>query len=439
MSSEARPDSLSNFGKHAHKYNLREETMKNRTLVREKGQSIVLIVLMLVGFIAMLALVLDGGNLFTHRRQMQTAADAGALAGATHLCGDEINHSAASLTANEYAVDRNLAQVATVTFPVGGTIEVTTSIDFEPFFLQFIGISSLSASATAAAKCEVPSGGNVMPIAWSCPPPPPDEEGEIPDRLCFYEYNECDPDDSSCDPPLYVFMDDTPGSCIYPPNSFGTPDWISGDVDCDTDNDDLDDVLLGPSSRGWLDLNDGTTSSTSDLEFKIVNACVNGIGENLADHTWVAAQPGVTAATFDVVKANCEGKEVIIPVFDVACTRNTTTPETDCVFDPPHDDDYIVRPGGGDYYHIVGFASFVITCVHADPSDSSRERLPDGSLGWVSRCPGRTELQFENLDWFGTNRSTPYTLEGYLNQDISPDVTGVGGVDSGTYVIYLTE
>ena len=52
----------------------------------ERGQSLVLVVLGFLAFIAILALVLDGGNAYAAKRQAQNAADAGALAGATFMC-----------------------------------------------------------------------------------------------------------------------------------------------------------------------------------------------------------------------------------------------------------------------------------------------------------------------------------------------------------------
>ena len=72
---------------------------------------------MLVGLIGMLALVLDGGNFYTQRSSAQVAADAGALAGAREFCETE-NSSAAENSAFEYAVTKNAADAADITFEV---------------------------------------------------------------------------------------------------------------------------------------------------------------------------------------------------------------------------------------------------------------------------------------------------------------------------------
>ena len=72
-----------------------------------KGQILVIVVLMLVGLLAMLAFVLDGGNMYAQRRVAQLAADAGALAGARAYCLEEDVYSAVY----DYATTKNEAFV----------------------------------------------------------------------------------------------------------------------------------------------------------------------------------------------------------------------------------------------------------------------------------------------------------------------------------------
>ena len=410
--------------------------MKNKLRVREQGQTIVLVLILFLGMLAMLALVLDGGNMYAQRRAAQVAADAGALAGARYLCGEEPNYSLATNDANEYAVNQNEAQTATITFPQEDTIEVTTNIDFVPFFAQVIGFNEFSVSAVAEARCETPNGGNVMPIAWSCPPPQPDEEGNLPEgQLCAYQYNDCG-DDNTCEPPLYVFMDKNTPACIDPPNTYGEP-GSTGTVDCDWDNDGYDDGLAGTSNRGWVNLIDLSNSNAKEIGELIIDACVNGVGVGVTDHTWIAGQDG-SGPNFDTVQQYCIGKEVIIPVFDTVCAKNDT-PDINCILPDHSVVDDIIYGGNEPYYHIVGIASFTITSVHAGGDDKGDHKIvvKDGGQEWGSICPGRNQLQFENPDTFspGTN----FSIEGYLNAEISPDVSGFGGADSGTYVITLVK
>jgi hypothetical protein len=229
--------------------------------------------------------------------------------------------------------------------------------------------------------------------------------------------------------------------CINPPNSLGTDDWISGDVDCDWDDDETDDAFVGNSNRGWLNLNDGENSSDADLRDKVFNACVNEVSAiNISDHTWIPGQSGAGPPVYDAVQDYCIDKEVIVPVFDYPCGKQTNDPVAECRFDPPHpDESYFIAQGAADYFHIIGFASFTITCVHSGPQDRVQDAVvfPNGEVEDGSICEGRNTLQLANPDQFGP--SDPMTIEGYLSFEISPDVGGSGGVDTGTYIIYLLE
>src|SRR5512143_3985007 len=52
---------------------------------KERGQAAALVALMAVALVAFVGLALDGAQVFERRRQMQNAADAGAMAGAYGL------------------------------------------------------------------------------------------------------------------------------------------------------------------------------------------------------------------------------------------------------------------------------------------------------------------------------------------------------------------
>ena len=62
----------------------------------EGGQAIIQVTVSILVLIAFVALAIDAGNTYAQRRQMQNAADAGALAGARELC---LGSSAATATA----------------------------------------------------------------------------------------------------------------------------------------------------------------------------------------------------------------------------------------------------------------------------------------------------------------------------------------------------
>src|SRR2546423_11741113 len=52
---------------------------------RERGQTLILMMLAMPLFFALMSLVVDGGNILVHKRNIQVAADAAALAAARDL------------------------------------------------------------------------------------------------------------------------------------------------------------------------------------------------------------------------------------------------------------------------------------------------------------------------------------------------------------------
>jgi len=77
---------------------------------KESGQVLVLFAMALIGVTAMLALVIDGGNLYLQRRRMQNAADAAALAVVARMAelgGDDCHDAEYYALLTEYAITRN--------------------------------------------------------------------------------------------------------------------------------------------------------------------------------------------------------------------------------------------------------------------------------------------------------------------------------------------
>jgi len=132
---------------------------------------VVLVALLLVGLIAMLALVLDGGNMYLQRRRVQNAADAAALAAASRLA-DEWNDTAIQATVTEYAVTRNGADTVDAVYlpseeAVGGGyvpanstgVRVHATRTVSTFFAGVVGLQESTIVADAAAQFELLSGG----------------------------------------------------------------------------------------------------------------------------------------------------------------------------------------------------------------------------------------------------------------------------------------
>ena len=388
--------------------------MARRIIHTEKGQSLVLMVILLLGMLAILALVLDGGNLFGKRRIVQNAADAGALAGARTLCYTN-DEAQAQYQANQYAFSNAPGVVNQIDLGER-LVTVTSTLTFDTFFANFVGYPELKAQASASAGCCNPTAGTgVLPIAWVCRPPfeggdsiseDCQEQGLTPEEL--EDYLDNPPPTGTIYPELYIVM-----------NSESTPDDLDetcisqgGFLDCDLD-DDGDDDLLANGDRSWLDL-DGYGGGSSEL----IDWIDNGFPGELREHSWRGGQPGVANNVFQAAGDHV-GEIVLIPVFDQICDDY---PDPACA-DKIHPEDNILPSAGGNYFfHVIGFAGFYITCVDAP-----------GVPG--PGCPGHQVA----VD-LGVIASNTKTIEGYFiigfEQELDSDEC-TGGIDLGIYTLEL--
>ncbi len=164
--------------------------------IDERGQALVIVVLAMVGLIGLLSLIIDGGMAFAARRQMQNAADAGALAAVRKLYAlyegphDATDEQAIYDAVIQYAVANGVADPTDVEawfindsqahtgIPLPGNggipsdavgVEVTTSTSFDSFFATVIGRDELAVSALAASILTAePCAGPYAVWADSC-------------------------------------------------------------------------------------------------------------------------------------------------------------------------------------------------------------------------------------------------------------------------------
>jgi hypothetical protein len=368
----------------------------SRSKSPEKGQSLLLVALLMLVFLGLLAIAIDGGNAYAMRRAAQTAADAGALAGAREICIDPPGDPYGR--AWEYSVGRNHATHADVTVD-NGEVTVVAQITFRTFFAAILGRPQVTASAVATAGCFSPSGGTgVLPIAWSCRYPVGGVSSDSEDCTVIYG-----------DDQLYIIMDSVSSS-----EDFSCQDPVThlpaGALDCDYNDDGINDLLAG-GDRSWLDLSGGG-GGASDMSDWILN----GFPDEIHIHTWLGGQTGVANSVFQTVHSRI-GDDVVIPVFDKYCDQPGSLPQTSCpaLYDP---EDITVPSGGTStlYYHIISFSVFHITCVDAPPYGPCPAHKAAGIKGNVK------------------------TIEGYFVQGPVPGLTGRpgDGVDAGAYSLYLT-
>ncbi len=405
---------------------------------REIGQSLLLIAFVLVGMIGMLVLVLDVGQTYMWRRQAQTAADAGAYAGASILCKGGTS-TEAGVAADNY-VTANDADVLSIN--VDTLVTVVTKISFNTFFGNVLGHPAAAAEATAAAGCmALGSASDVMPIAFTCRPPvlgsPTSSEdcailgipyndfkphmGEAPDVL-----NALYPND------LYVIIDSTSVNgnlCAAPDEPKPLP---AGQMDCDLDDDGVNDLLAG-GDKAWLNL-DGLGGSGNELKTWVAGG---GYPGEIFIHTWVPGEPGTVTATYIAFIDYQVGNIVLIPIIDQVCPYEpdivSIDPDTDpCMLTTPshggvdYTEDYLnyTSSSSTPHYHIIGFAAFYVSCVVQNAPDY---------------CPGHQALQDDPEINLANNEKAieGYFLEGYTWSSGSVDPGGA--VDGLVKILLLTE
>ena len=423
--------------------------MKQNKHFWERGQTLVIVALSMIALMAMLMLVLDGGNAYYQRRIAQAAADAGALAGARDYCEHE-SVTSATTTALAYVTNnRATATADDVTVTTGtGEVTVVTHIAFQNFFGGVFGLGDGNVSATATAICSPPSFANApLPVAWACHPPAigggAGEPG-MDDMQCDmfvwdrdvqgkYSPDWENPDEKKY---YYVVMDSVKSNddvaCVSPPNSMydvgndhscdvSEADWNSGYIDCDLDDDCYDDVMSG-GSRGWLDLTGGGGGANELIDFIDGSKPVT-----LRVHSWLGSKDGNTTSVYSAVKEYAENRDVIIPVFDYFCAKKLTEDPDDpespnCLIDP---EDWVAKEGIGPYFHVNAFALFHITCVRADKDE----------------CPVINELLSDNAAYMSSYKDNIISIEGYFVKGFTADLGGleITGANTDTYIVKLVE
>lgn len=309
----------------------------------QAGQSILIIAFALVALVALLALVVDAGNAYVQRRQIQNAMDAGAQAGALALAqgknsgeiNTEINRFVSANGANPsdvrayYVVqDANRNNIVVrdntilgygagfvpTTLNVGGTqlpvvgVQVEGSKTFGTYFAGVVGVKQMPAGGASAAYATkgACSGSGLFPIAVSDGLFPDDDNDGV--KEVHYEDDE----------PTYSYK-------IWQKDSDVSPDPHSGNF-------------------GWLFWR-GQNSSATVLAENMNNAesGISGtwsVSETIPANTGISASDAVRQALRDRIDGT-KPSSVVVPVYD-----------------------QFTGTGTNGRYRIVGFAKFHITCFY---------------------------------------------------------------------------
>lgn len=132
----------------------------HRLREEESGQAMILVVILMVGLIAVVGLVTDGGMVFTQRRDLQNVADAAAAAGASQIDEDAYRASAGETVvldeaAAHEAATRYLDDEGGVDYSVtvgSNRVDVSVSREASTGFLRVLGIDGVEIDATATAE-----------------------------------------------------------------------------------------------------------------------------------------------------------------------------------------------------------------------------------------------------------------------------------------------
>lgn len=278
---------------------------------REQGQVLAQVALAMVVLLAFLALAVDVGQVYLKRRQLQNAADAGALEGARQMCFVP-GQTYASAQAPARAEALLNAPEATVNFPpppgpyeVAMTVQVVENIP--SFVAGIVGQNDFDVGARATAVCgAADTVCGLFPVAFK------ESQWQLIENDCgktFY---------------LWASDQDDTGGGNQQPNC--------EECICDVDGDGEEDVI-SEEGRAWLDF----TDTVEPLDPYADNCAEsNGCGANelkcwveessavrISLPTCIAGDTGVKAGVKNEIRDRADlgppGNIVSVPIYTEKC------------------------------------------------------------------------------------------------------------------------
>ncbi|QGF24295.1 pilus assembly protein TadG-related protein [Raineyella fluvialis] len=135
----------------------------------DRGATAILVAITMVVLASFTALAIDGGALWSDKKQLQNGADAGSLAIAQSCAKGDCG--AYTTTADEYAkankLDANAAGEVTTLDTSAGTVTVRDFSTRSLWFAPVLGINTADVAAAATAKWRTMTSGTVLPLALS--------------------------------------------------------------------------------------------------------------------------------------------------------------------------------------------------------------------------------------------------------------------------------
>ena len=345
----------------------------------EAGQSILIIALVVLVLLALVALVVDVGNAYAHRRMVQNAVDAAAMAGARKLAfrGSEeplikVTEMEILLAVKAFAEKNGLEWGAVRPYFIfndghreamnkGGSyaevpedvigVAVEADLPFDTYFAHLLGFPTMQATADSAAyqiwgPCSIDDC--LFPV--------------IVDISVFDETGGQALTDHE-----YVLWD----QALEMPGSFGWIYWVDGDGN-----------IRGDYPQG---------SEVTSLRPNLLDNCRSG---GWMAEEWVHGDVGVNfQPVLDILEQYVtSGETVAIPIFDASQMQ-----------------------GNNGLYRIAGFGEFLLTCAHA-----SRAHYVEAYEGACGPEPNK-----DNRKYLAGYFVAEHFAEGFEDGCIDTGVTGV--------------
>jgi hypothetical protein len=319
---------------------------------RQRGQILVLFVLLLTAMVAMVGLVLDGGDTFAQRRDQQNGADLAAVAGANaymNATGDVAAKTAAAQAAALAAATGNGYQPGTLGTTVtvnvsllssGARVKVDVAKPHANNFARIVGMNTWDVGVTATAEA-----GTIDTAI-----------GSAPWTMSVKAFNE----------------DGTPKFKAGNPQDFGEANG---------------DYPISPLDTSWTDFNGNNNVNTSEVSGIIngsnVVTSTFGFGQYLGQHN-----QGNHTALYADVNQYLSGKNVPVPIVgpgDPNCAAPGQAHQDGCFYGWAMF--HVISANGGNDkvirgYFLENFRKFPLTVGECTP-----EQQAAGTCGVITTSP----------------------------------------------------
>jgi hypothetical protein len=367
---------------------------KARLLNSEKGQSIVIVAIVMITMLSLAGLAIDGGNIFLHRRRVQNAADAGAMASTRELAWIIVQCASGNADADSqvfqtltdylgtngyseerddeivaYYVDKDenrLGQVGAGSIPNSATgVEVLIEATLDTYFLQVVGVNSsrYAADATAMTGRVTTLSGGILPIAV---PVIVTDELDPGEDFVVMENNQPDAGQFCTDTNHNGRFDEGIDLCIGDVNNDNSHrGWLNLNYIYNLEHLQQDDPFYrtfeqNVSNRGCgsdptISTDDGIQGWAGDgcpYPYPIFSGAVDHI-----DGDFIHGSPGARQSSLMEVIETYNNKVTYIPLFDYIYTSDYMAERVE--FPDPEGIGWPRAGGGGSafLYHIVGYTA----------------------------------------------------------------------------------